>query len=54
MLFSREALQLSGVGAFGVALIAAVWAYDGWYSSASMASEVKNARKNVAASMILA
>ena len=54
VLFSKEALHLSGVSAFGVALIAAVWTYDGWYSAASMASEVKNAKKNLARSMILA
>jgi APA family basic amino acid/polyamine antiporter len=54
VLFSKEALRLSGISAFGVALIAAVWAYDGWYSVAFMASEMKKATKNIALSMILA
>ena len=53
VLFSKQALKLTGISAFGIALIAAVWAYDGWYTIAFMAGEMKKAKKNIALSMVL-
>jgi APA family basic amino acid/polyamine antiporter len=53
VLFSKQALQWTGISAFGVGLIAAVWAYDGWFTVAFMAGEMKKAKRNIALSMIL-
>lgn len=46
----------SGVALFaaiGVALVAVLWTFDGWYSVNSVASEIKNARRNLPFSLIL-
>jgi len=42
--------SLSG---FGLALVAVLWAYDGWYSVSCAAEEVKNPRRNLPLSLIL-
>jgi APA family basic amino acid/polyamine antiporter len=41
------------VTAAGIALIAVLWTFDGWYSVNSVASEIKNARRNLPLSLIL-
>lgn len=45
------ALGLSGVqltvGAFGLATLSALWAFDGWEAIARVAGEIKNAQKNL-------
>jgi APA family basic amino acid/polyamine antiporter len=41
------------VGAVGLAMAAAFFAYDGWNQSAFVASEIKNPQRNVPLSMIL-
>ena len=38
---------------FGLALIAMLWAYDGWYSVSCAAEEVKNPKRNIPLSLIL-
>jgi len=40
------------LGAFGVALIAVLWAYDGWNSVTYLAGEVKNAQRNIPIALI--
>lgn len=40
-------------GAFGLALIAALWAYDGWIEITYVAGEVKNPQRNLPLSIIL-
>ncbi|MDT8067024.1 MAG: amino acid permease [Terriglobia bacterium] len=39
--------------AFGIALIAVLWAYDGWHTLSFVAGEVKNPTRNIPASLIL-
>jgi basic amino acid/polyamine antiporter, APA family len=41
------------VSGMGVALIAVLWTFDGWYSVNSVASEIKNVRRNLPLSLIL-
>ncbi len=38
--------------AIGIALIAVLWTFDGWYSVNTVASEIKNVRKNLPLSLI--
>jgi APA family basic amino acid/polyamine antiporter len=40
-------------GSVGVALIAVLWTYDGWYSVNSVASEIKNVKRNLPLSLII-
>ena len=39
--------------AFGVAMIAVMWAYEGWYYVAFAAGEIKNPKRNVPLSLII-
>jgi APA family basic amino acid/polyamine antiporter len=39
--------------AIGVSLIAVLWTFDGWYSVNSVASEIKNVRRNLPLSLFL-
>ncbi|TFG96426.1 MAG: amino acid permease [Calditrichales bacterium] len=39
--------------AIGIALIAVLWTFDGWYSVNCVASEIKNVKKNLPLSLIL-
>lgn len=39
--------------AFGVAMIAVMWAYEGWYYVAFAAGEIKNAARNVPRALVL-
>ncbi len=51
--FSTEGFQLNWLKAFGVALIAVLWTYDGWYSVNCTASEIKNVKRNLPLGLIL-
>ena len=39
--------------AIGIALIAVMWTFDGWYSVNTVASEIKNVKKNLPLSLII-
>lgn len=43
----------SGVAAFGLAMLAALWAYDGWNNMPMAAGEVKNPGRNVPFALIV-
>lgn len=43
----------SWIGAFGVAMVAALWAYDGWIESTYVGSEIVNPGRNLPRSIIL-
>jgi len=45
--------EWTGWSAFGAALLAALWAYDGWNNLPMVAGEVKNAQKNVPLALAL-
>jgi APA family basic amino acid/polyamine antiporter len=51
--FSLEGFELNWLKAFGVALIAVLWTYDGWYSVNCTASEIKNVKRNLPLGLIL-
>jgi APA family basic amino acid/polyamine antiporter len=40
------------LGAFGVAMVAVIWSYDGWYGFAFLAGEVKRPERNVPLGLI--
>ncbi len=44
--------QSGGAGAFGLAMLAALWAYDGWNSMPMAAGEVKDPGRNVPRALI--
>ncbi len=44
----------STLSAFGVALLAAFWAYDGWYSITFIAGEMKNPARDIPLSSLIA
>jgi basic amino acid/polyamine antiporter, APA family len=53
-LFSGGGVLGPGVfSAFGLALIAVLWTYDGWYSVNCTAEEIKNPERNVPLSLLL-
>lgn len=43
----------SGLQSFGAAMLAALWAYNGWYSLPLMAGEVQNPQRNVPRGLII-
>lgn len=45
-------LQGSMVGSFGLALLAALWCYDGWIQTCYVAGEIKNPGRNLPFSMV--
>ena len=47
-----EGLGLAFVGMFGLALVDALWAYDGWNDVNLTAGEVKNPRRNIPLAML--
>jgi APA family basic amino acid/polyamine antiporter len=51
--FSTQGFELNWLSAFGVALIAVLWTYDGWYSVNCTASEIKNVKRNLPLGLIL-
>lgn len=42
----------SMLSAFGIALVAVLWAYDGWNSVTYLAGEVKNAQRNIPIALV--
>ena len=51
--FAAAPLASPGLlGAFGVAMIAVIWSYDGWYGFAFLAGEVKRPERNVPIGLI--
>ncbi len=44
--------NLTGIQAFGAAMLAALWAYDGWNNMPMAAGEVKNPHRNVPLALI--
>jgi APA family basic amino acid/polyamine antiporter len=44
--------QWSGASSFGAAMLAALWAYNGWYALPLVAGEVENPRRNVPRGLI--
>ncbi|HUI29573.1 MAG TPA: amino acid permease [Candidatus Acidoferrales bacterium] len=40
------------IGAFGIALVSVLWAYDGWNSVTYLAGEVKNAQRNIPVALV--
>jgi APA family basic amino acid/polyamine antiporter len=49
---SRGAGSWSGLSHFGAAMLAALWAYDGWNQMPMVAAEVKNPQRNVPRALI--
>lgn len=47
-----EASNLGGVSAFGAAMMAALWAYNGWYLLPVCAGEVRDPQRNVPRALI--
>ena len=45
--------QLGGISAFGAAMMAALWAYNGWYLLPVCAGEVSNPQRNVPRGLII-
>ena len=45
--------QWSGIQTFGAAMMAALWAYNGWYMLPVMAGEVQNPQRNVPRGLII-
>ena len=45
--------QWSGMQSFGAAMLAALWAYNGWYALPLVAGEVQNPQRNVPRGLIL-
>jgi APA family basic amino acid/polyamine antiporter len=50
---SAGAPQLGGMQAFGAAMMAALWAYNGWYVLPVVAGEVQHPQRNVPRGLIL-
>lgn len=51
-LAGTAAAQTSGVTAFGLAMLAALWAYDGWNNMPMAAGEVKDPGRNIPIALI--
>jgi len=47
-----DAAARGGTAGFGAAMLAALWAYDGWNNVAAVAGEVKNPQRNLPLSLI--
>ncbi len=50
---NSTAIPQNIITAFGIALIAVLWTFDGWYNINPIASEIKNPQKNLPLSLIL-
>lgn len=50
---SEDKIGWPGFGAFSAAMIAALWAYDGWNNLPMMAGEIKNPKRNVPLSLVI-
>ena len=51
--FSTETAATGGIAGFFAALVAALWAYDGWNNVAMVSSEIKNPERNLPRALIL-
>jgi len=51
--FSSSVPAPGGIAGFFAALVAALWAYDGWNNVAMVSSEIKNPQKNLPKALIL-
>ena len=51
--FSTSVPAVGGVAGFFAALVAALWAYDGWNNVSMVASEVKNPERNLPLALII-
>lgn len=51
--FSTSVKSVGGVSGFFAALVAALWAYDGWNNVSMVASEVKDPQRNLPRALIL-
>jgi APA family basic amino acid/polyamine antiporter len=51
--FSTEVTAPGGIAGFFAALVAALWAYDGWNNVAMVSSEIKNPQRNLPRALIL-
>jgi APA family basic amino acid/polyamine antiporter len=49
---SSAAVTTSGIGAFFTALVAALWAYDGWNNVSMVASEIRDPQRNLPRALI--
>jgi APA family basic amino acid/polyamine antiporter len=49
---SAQTSQLNGISAFGAAMMAALWAYNGWYLLPVCAGEVRDPQRNVPRGLI--
>ena len=50
---STETAATGGIAGFFAALVAALWAYDGWNNVAMVSSEIKNPERNLPRALIL-
>lgn len=50
---SEAIVTTPSLGAFAVATVAALWAFDGWEGISRVAGEIRNAQKNIPLSLIL-
>jgi len=46
-MFSTAQFEMHWLSAIGIALIACMWSYDGWYSLSYMGGEIKNVKRNL-------
>lgn len=51
--FARPSASGFSWGAFGVALVAVLWAYDGWHTASFTAGEVKNPSRTLPGSLLV-
>ncbi|MBI3682439.1 MAG: amino acid permease [Acidobacteria bacterium] len=51
--YSTSTAAMGGVSGFFAALVAALWAYDGWNNVAMVSSEIKEPQKNLPRSLVL-
>jgi APA family basic amino acid/polyamine antiporter len=49
----QSALKIDDVSAFGAALLAALWAFDGWNNLGMASGEVKSPQKNIPRALVL-
>lgn len=52
-LTSGEGLTFRGYSSFGAAMLAALWAYDGWNNMPMAAGEIRDPRKNIPRALII-
>jgi APA family basic amino acid/polyamine antiporter len=50
--FTQAIPAVGGIGGFFLAMVSALWAYDGWNNVSMVSSEIKNPQKNLPRSLI--